>query len=270
MISRYERVSNYVIVIALTLAVLFPVGWFVLTSVSPHTSGLVDLSRLAFGNFVAAWQDGNLASGMKASLIVTASAVIGQTLLAIMSGYAFGVLGVVGEKVLFPVILLGMMVSTEVIVIPLYYELQSVNLTNSWLGLIIIQLGMGVPFGMYWMRATFRAMPQSVIDSAAIDGAGDWATLWRILIPMARPAVLTLVLLEFMWTWNDFFLSLIFLQDPGKQTATVALSAFQGRHVLQVNLMAAGSLIVSLPVVILYIIFQREFIAGVMGGAIKE
>lgn len=270
MISRYERVSNYVIIIALTVAVMFPVVWFMLTAISPNTSGRLDFSHLDFGNFAVAWHDGNLASSMRASVVVTVSAVVGQTILAVLSGYGFGVLGVVGERVLFPVIILGMMVTTEVIVIPLYYELQDLHLTNSWLGLIIIQLGMGVPFGMYWMRATFRSMPQSVIDSAAMDGARDWSILWRILLPMARPAVLTLVLLEFMWTWNDFFLSLIFLQDPAKQTATVALSAFQGRHVLQVNLMAAGSLIVSLPVVTLYVIFQREFISGVMSGAVKE
>ncbi|TCC55108.1 carbohydrate ABC transporter permease [Kribbella pittospori] len=270
MISRFERVSNYVIVIALTVAVLFPVAWFLLTSLSPNTSGALDFTDVAWSNFSAAWRDGNLAHSMYASLVITVSAVIGQTLLAILSGYAFGVLGVVGERFLFPVILLGMMVSTEVIVIPLYYEFQQIGLTNSWLGLVIIQLGMGVPFGTYWMRATFRALPRSVMDSAAVDGAGVWSTLWRILVPMARPAVLTLVILSFMWTWNDFFLSLIFLGDPEKQTATVALGAFQGRHVLQVNLMAAGSLIVSLPVVALYLFFQREFISGVMAGAVKE
>jgi len=270
MISRYERVSNYVIVIALTLGVLFPVAWFFLTSLSPNTSGALDVSHLSWGNFAAAWRDGNLAHSMLASLVITVSAVTGQTLLAILSGYAFGVLGVVGERFLFPLILLGMMVSTEVIVIPLYYEFENIGLTNSWLGLVIIQLGMGVPFGAYWMRATFRALPRTIIDSAEIDGAGEWNTLWRVLLPMARPAVLTLVLLSFMWTWNDFFLSLIFLGDPEKQTATVALGAFQGRHVLQVNLMAAGSLIVSLPVVALYMTFQREFISGVMAGAVKE
>jgi len=109
-----------------------------------------------------------------------------------------------------------------------------------------------------------------VVDVSADNGAGVWSILWRILVPMARPAVLTLALLSFMWTWNAFFVSLIFLGDPEKQSATVALGAFQGRHVLQVNLMAAGSLIVSLPVVALYLFFQREFISGVMAGAVKE
>jgi len=270
MISRYERASNYVIIIALTVAVMFPVVWFLLTAVSPNTSGRLDFSHLAFGNFVTAWHDGNLASSMRASVVVAVSAVAGQTILAVLSGYGFGVLGVVGERVLFPVIILGMMVSTEVIVIPLYYELQSLHLTNSWIGLIIIQLGMGVPFGMYWMRATFRAMPQSVIDSAAMDGARDWAILWRILLPMARPAVLTLVLLEFMWTWNDFFLSLVFIADPAIQPATLALGVFQGKNTLDVNLLAAGSLIVAVPVLLLYAFFQRHFISGVLNGAIKE
>ena len=91
MIPRYERATNYVIVIALTIGVLFPVAWFVLTSLSPNTSGALDFSKIAWSNFGAAWHDGNLAHSMYASLVITVSAVIGQTVLAILSGYAFGI-----------------------------------------------------------------------------------------------------------------------------------------------------------------------------------
>lgn len=270
MISRTERLLNHAILAFVTVLVLFPVIWFVFTALSPSRSGQLDLLNLHFENFVTAWNVGNFGSAMIASAVITIGAVLGQTVLAILSGFAFGVLGVAGQKVLFPLILFGLMISAEVFIIPLYYTFQSLGLTNSWLGLIIIQIGMGVPFGVFWMRATFRAVPKSLIEAAEMDGARSWRMLWQILLPISRPAVLTLALLSFMWTWNDFFLSLVFIADPSIQPATLALGVFQGQHTLDVNMLAAGSLIVALPVLILYAFFQRHFIRGVLNGALKE
>lgn len=270
MISKAERTLNHVILAVVAILVIFPVIWFVLTALSPEASGRIDLTRITWSNFVTAWQAGDFGQAMIASAVITIGSVVGQTLFAVLSGYGFGVLGVVGQKFIFPIILLGLMVSSEVFIIPLYYQFQAIGLTDSWLGLIIIQIGMGVPFGVFWMRATFRAVPRSMIEAAQIDGAHSWRILWGILFPIARPAVFTLILLSFMWTWNDFFLSLVFIADPSKQPATLALGVFQGQHSIDVNLLAAGSLIVALPVLILYVFFQRHFIQGVITGAIKE
>jgi raffinose/stachyose/melibiose transport system permease protein len=270
MISRAERLLNHGILLVVAVLVLFPVVWFVFTALSPSKSGQLDLLHPDFGNFATAWNEGGFGSAMIASAVITIGAVVGQTIVAILSGFAFGVLGVAGEKIIFPVVLLGLMISAEVFIIPLYYTFQSLGLTNSWLGLIIIQIGMGVPFGAFWMRATFRAVPPSLIEAAEMDGARSWRILWQVLLPIARPAVLTLALLSFMWTWNDFFLSLVFIADPAIQPATLALGVFQGQHSLDVNLLAAGSLLVALPVLILYAFFQRHFIAGVLNGALKE
>lgn len=270
MISKTERVLNHTVLLFVSLLVLFPVVWFLLTAVSPDRAGQINLGHLQWSNFVTAWNVGGFGSAMFASAVITIGAVAGQLLLAVLSGFAFGVLGVVGEKVLFPVILFGLMISAEIFIIPLYYTFQALGLTNSWLGLIIIQIGMGVPFGVFWMRATFRAIPPSLIEAAEVDGARSWRILWQVLMPIARPAVLTLALLSFMWTWNDFFLSLVFIADPSIQPATLALGVFQGQHSLDVNLLAAGSLIVALPVLVLYAFFQRHFIRGVLNGALKE
>jgi raffinose/stachyose/melibiose transport system permease protein len=270
LISRAERLLNHTVLILVSVFVLFPVVWFLFTALSPDRSGQLDLLHPQFGNFVNAWNAGGFGSAMLASAVITIGAVVGQTVLAILSGFAFGVLGVAGQKVIFPLVLFGLMISAEVFIIPLYYTFQSIGLTNSWLGLIIIQIGMGVPFGAFWMRATFRAVPPSLIEAAEIDGARSWRILWQILMPISRPAVLTLALLSFMWTWNDFFLSLVFIADPSIQPATLALGVFQGKNTLDVNLLAAGSLIVAVPVLILYVFFQRHFISGVLNGAIKE
>ncbi|MCU1556114.1 MAG: Sugar transporter permease [Microbacteriaceae bacterium] len=270
MISRTERTLNHAVLAVASILVVFPVIWFIFAALSPESSGRIDLTQLTWGNFATAWQAGSFGPAMFASAVITVGAVAGQTVLAILSGYAFGILGVIGQKVIFPIILLGLMISSEVFIIPLYYQFHAIGLTDTWLGLIIIQIGMGVPFGAFWMRATFRAVPPSLVEAAKIDGAHSWRILWQILFPIVRPATFTLVLLSFMWTWNDFFLALVFISDPSKQPATLALGVFQGQHTLNVNLMAAGSLIVALPVLLLYVFFQRHFIQGVISGAIKE
>jgi raffinose/stachyose/melibiose transport system permease protein len=268
MTSRSEKTWNYIILTVMALIVLWPVGTFVAAAVSPDRAGRPS-TDLQWGNFATAWQQAEFAQSMTVSLIITASVVVLSVLLALMGGYAFGVLGVLGEKFLFPLILLGMMFSLEVIIVPLYYQFRSLGLTDNLLGVILIHTAMGVPFGIFWMRAAFRTLPRAVFESAELDGAGAFRMLWSIAAPNIMPAVYTLILLNFMWTWNDYFLSLVFLHGDN-QTATVALGVFQGKYVTQVNLMAAGGLIVAAPVLILYVIFQRKFISGMLAGAIKE
>lgn len=268
--SRAENVLNHVFLLAGAFVVLLPVTWFVFTALSPNQAGIIELSHLSFENFPAAWRQANLSHTLTASVVITTGAVVLQALLAITSGYAFGVLGVVGDRVLFPLVLLGLMVSLEAIIVPLYYQLHGIGLTDSWLGMILIHAGTSVPFGTFWMRAVFRAIPPQLVDAARVDGGNSWQVLWYVLVPMAKPGVLTLCLLNFMWTWNDYFLSLVFLSSPDRVTATVALGNFQGLHTTSVNLLAAASLMISAPVVLLYLFFQRHFIQGVVSGALKD
>lgn len=269
MTRRSETVINYFVLLLFTVVVMLPVVWTLLAALSPEQNGSPS-TDLQWGNFADAWTRGALGQALLASIVITAGAVIVQVLLALGSGYAFGVLDVVGGRVLFPLVLLGLMISTEALIIPLYFQFRSIGLINSWLGLIVIHVGMGVPFGAFWMRATFRAIPLSLVESARMDGAGTWRVLWRILVPVSRPAILTLVLLNAMWTWNDYFVALIMISDPTKQPVTLALSAFQGRFTTEFNAMAAAAVIICLPILVLYAFFQRQFIHGVLSGAIKE
>jgi len=119
------------------------------------------------------------------------------------------------------------------------------------------------------MTSFFRTAPQELVDASAMDGCNRWQTLWHVLWPLARPAVLTLVVLFFMWTWNEFLLALIMVQDDRLRTLPVGLAFFQGRYVADIPRMAAGSIIVAGPIVLVYILFQRYFIRGLLGGAIK-
>jgi raffinose/stachyose/melibiose transport system permease protein len=174
-----------------------------------------------------------------------------------------------GSELLFYVFLLGLMIPTEAIIVPLYYDFRDIGLVDTYWALILPQIGTSVAFGTFWMRAYFRSVPRSLVEAARIDGASSWFTLWRVLLPLAKPAVLTMTVLLAMWTWNEFLLALVMVTDEGLRTAPLGLSFFQGRNTSNLTLLAAGAVIVATPVVVLYVFLQRHFIRGMLSGAVK-
>jgi raffinose/stachyose/melibiose transport system permease protein len=127
-----------------------------------------------------------------------------------------------------------------------------------------------VSFGTFWMRAYFRSVPRELVEAARMDGASTLRTLVRVLVPMGRPAIVTMMLVVFMWTWNEFLLALVMVSNEGLRTAPLGLSYFQGRYGADIPSLSAASVSVALPVVILYLFLQRHFIAGMLGGALKQ
>jgi raffinose/stachyose/melibiose transport system permease protein len=271
MTSRAEQTLGYVILGVFSLIALLPIVGILFTSLQ-DPDGLASFGAfdgLHFGNFKTAWVEGNFGSYLKSSVIVSVSVVAVSTLFSILAGYAFGLMRFRGSTVLFYVFLLGLMVPTEAIIVPLYYDMRELNLTNTYWALILPQIATSCAFGTYWMRTYFRTVPRSLVEAARLDGASPWFTLWRVLLPLARPAVLTMTVLLFMWTWNEFLLALVMVSDESLRTAPLGLSFFQGRNTSELSLMAAASVIVALPVVILYVFLQRHFIRGMLAGAVK-
>jgi raffinose/stachyose/melibiose transport system permease protein len=173
-----------------------------------------------------------------------------------------------GENVLLLVILLGLMVPFEAVIIPLWQLMGSLGLRNTYWALILPQVALSFAFGTFWMRSHFRGVPRELVDAAVVDGCSTWGVLWRVLFPISRPALLSLVVLLFMWTWNEFFLVLVMVTGD-LRTLPVGLALLRGRYASDIPVMAAASLIVSLPVIILYFLFQRSFIRGMIAGAVK-
>jgi raffinose/stachyose/melibiose transport system permease protein len=271
MTSRAEQGMGYVILGVFSLIALFPIAGIVFTALQdPHGGAAFGtLDGLHFGNFKAAWEDANFGQYLKSSLIVAVAVVAVAVVFSVLSGYAFGLMRFRGQTVLFYVFLLGLMVPMEAIIVPLYYDLRDLHLTNTYWALILPQIATSVAFGTYWMRTYFRSVPRSLVEAARIDGASAWFTLWRVLLPLARPAIVTMTVLLFMWTWNEFLLALVMVSKDNLRTAPLGLSFFQGRNTSDLSLMAAGSVIVALPVVIVYVFLQRHFIRGMLAGAVK-
>lgn len=221
-----------------------------------------------FQNFVDAWNGARFSTYFASSVIVVVPVVILAVILSTMSGFAFGMFRFPGQNVLLLLILLGLMVPFEAVIIPLWQLMGSLGLRNTYWALILPQVALSFAFGTYWMRSFFSSFPRELVDAAVVDGCNTWDVLWRILFPLSRPALLSLVVLLFMWTWNEFFLVLVMVTGD-LRTLPVGLALLRGRYASDIPVMAAASLIVSLPVLILYFIFQRSFIRGMIAGAVK-
>ncbi|MGH3424856.1 MAG: carbohydrate ABC transporter permease [Nocardioidaceae bacterium] len=262
-----ERGLTYAVLLAAAAFALYPMALILVTAVQPDAIGAA--AGVDLGNFASAWRIGHFGDYLRTSAVVTVCVVLVSTLLASLAGYAFGTMTFRGSTALFYLLLLGLMVPSEAIVVPLYYDLRSLDLLNSYVSLIFPQVAQSLAFGTFWMRAYFRSSSREVVEAARIDGAGHLRVFWSVLLPMGRPALMTMMVLVFMWTWNEFLLPLVMITDEGMRTAPLGLAFFKGQYTAGTSLLAAGSVLVALPVVVFYLFAQRHFIRGMVEGAVK-
>src|SRR5699024_9284817 len=166
-------------------------------------------SDLSWENFSLAWEAGGFDDLMRSSLLISGGVVPLTVLFATMAGFALSILNVWGGKVLSLGFVLGLTVPVELLVIALYYNLREVGLTDAYLGVILAEVALFLPFGVYWMQSHFSEVPKELVEAARMDGARDSTVLWRVLMPISLPAVTTLTVLVFMWSWNQFLLVLV-------------------------------------------------------------
>jgi len=268
-----QLVPRYLLLIAFSLFVLLPIFGLFLSAFKTDTQIIQGPFSLPqswnLENFRQAWFTGRFNIFFKNSVVVSLAVVIASVFLSVLMGYAFGLLPMPGKKWLFPLVLLGYMVPFESVIIPLYHFSDLLGLRDSYWALILPQIGLSVSFGTLWMTSFFENAPRDLVDAAAMDGCNRWQTLWQVLWPLAKPSITTLIVLIFMWTWNEFLLALVLIQDETLRTLPVGLAFFQGKYTANIPLLAAGALIVALPTVVVYVLFQRFFIRGMLGGAVK-
>ena len=272
--STYERTTTYFVLAMFSIAVIYPILsilFLALHRKEDLVTGFALPNSIDLHSFSVAWDLGDFSTGFKSSFIVAATVTILSAILSIGTGYAFGTMSFRGDRWVFSLLLLGIIFPYEATVIPLYYDFQSVGLLNTYWALILPQVGQSVSFGTFWMRAFFRSSPRSLIEAARIDGASSFGVLRLVLLPQARPAITTMCALVFVYTWNEFLLALVLIQDPSRQTAPLGLSFFAGTaRAGDPTAVAAASVLVALPIIIVYVFLQRHFIRGMLAGAVKE
>ncbi|GAA2042891.1 carbohydrate ABC transporter permease [Agromyces tropicus] len=266
-------VAKYTILGLGAFLVLVPLYSILAVSLQPRGIPVAGLSWPAdpqWSNYVDAWNTGAFNVLLSNSVMIALPVVVIAVFLSVLSGYAFATMKFRGKEFIFAALLIGLILPFEGIIVPLYYTLRALNLTNTMWGVALPEIGLYVSFGTFWMRVAFSQTPPSLVEAAQIDGARPWQVLWKVLFPISWPSVMTIVILFFIWSWNEFLIALVILQDPASKTAPAGLGAFVGKYVSDVPLLAAAAVIVAVPVVVTYVLLQGHVIRGMTQGAVKE
>ncbi|MGI5351365.1 carbohydrate ABC transporter permease [Streptomyces sp. CA-250714] len=270
--SRGERWTGQALLAVMAIAVVIPFLSVFLASMQPSGEPVVGMAwpeRWSLDNYRQAWTVAGFSELMRSSLLIAVGVVPASLVLAGLAGYALGTMRLPGGDGVAALFVAGLTIPVELIVVPLYFDLRGVGLTDSYLGVILVEIALFMPFSVFWMRTHFRTTPASLVEAARIDGASSWTILTRVLLPLARPSLTTLGVLVFMWSWNQFLLVLVLMQDAAKRTAPAGLGFFVGQNNTDVPMLAAGTILVMLPITIVYLLFQRSFVSGMLQGAFK-
>ncbi len=268
-----KKLLTYAVLILTLLVSIMPLIWMWQAALVPSNKLNVDPfaipTSLTLDNIKRAWTTGKMNVYMINSILVAIPRVLGVLLLSSLAGYAFGKLKFKGRDKIFSFMMFGMMIPIQAMVIPLYYNLQQMGLINTRLAMVIPYFGLSMPFAVFMMRAFFRDLPDALIESATIDGCNEFTTFLYIMAPLIKPALSALLVFEFMWSWNDMFLPMLVVYNDTSRTLPLGLMFFFGKYTADHSLIAVGVTICTLPIVIVYTLFQKNFIEGVTAGAVK-
>jgi raffinose/stachyose/melibiose transport system permease protein len=268
---RYPVLLVLVVVLALTLG---PILVIVVNAVKSPTDYAANgpLSfpgSLYFDGIVDFWERVDFTRKLWNSFFVSLVVSVLAVVLSVLNAYALGIGRVRGRLWFLVFFLVANVLPQEVLVYPLYFLSKEVHLYDSLWSVIIIFTVVQSAFGTYLLSSVYAEFPREVLDASEVDGAGRWRTLWSVVVPISRPTMGVLFTFFFIWTWNEFFLPLIFLISNENQTVPVALGVLQGDRQMDVTTTSASALIGVLPAILFFVIFQRTLTRGITAGAIK-
>jgi raffinose/stachyose/melibiose transport system permease protein len=227
----------------------------------PDTWSLMNYQRLITESAVA--------TNFRNSVVVTLSAVFLTLLLASLASFAISRMVRVTGPILFGLFSLGLAIPAQVNMIPIYLLFNDLGLTNSLIGLILISVVTTLPISIFILTAFFRELPREMFEVASIDGAGHFRTFWSIALPLARPGLGATSIFLFVITWNDLLYPLLLITRSDLKTLPLALLDFRGEYATSYTMIFTGVMVASVPMVVMYLLMQRSFIAGLTAGAVK-
>lgn len=272
--GRGEKRALWVIAIpmaALALTCIYPVFFAINNALKSNKGYILDRFGLVLqptlDNFVQAWNRSHLSDYFFNSVIVTVGAVALLLVVSSLAGFALACLRFPYRRFIFVVILASLMIPVQVVLVPFYQTIIGLGLLNTHLGLIVSYTAFFLPFSVYLMTAFYSGLPRELIEAARIDGAKLMQVWWHVMLPMGKPALITLGILNTLYSWNDVLISLLVLQR--ERTLMVGIAALRGEYTTNVPLLAAGIVLAAAPIVVIYVVFQRQIVSGIAVGAVK-
>ncbi len=266
-------IGRQVLLVTAAVVVLAPLVYIVMASFKTK----MDYVRNQIGppepfvldNYETLMEDGRLFIWFQNSAIVTFGSVAVAVSMAALAAYGFSRFNFIGKEKIFNIIIALMIIPPIVMIIPLFVLASKAGLVNTYWSAIIIYAGLMLPFGVYLLRNFFVTIPESIMDSAKIDGCSDFGIFYKIVLPLSRSALVTLSVVSVLWVWNELLIALIFLQKEELTTLVVGLIRFQGRFRINQPVILAGIFASMIPMMAIYFIGQRFLVSGLTAGALK-
>lgn len=280
--SRFQlsRGLIFAALIGYALWVVFPMVWMAYSSLKTDQAifrdafALPPAGDLQFANYAHAWREAHFGDYFLNSVLVTTTSVALIVALGSMAAYALARFYHPAGKTVFWLFLAGLMVPVQLSIVPLFFELRGLGLLNSLWGLILVYTANGLPFAIFILAGFFRGLPRSLYEAAIIDGCGEWSAFWRVMLPLAKPGLVTVAIFQFIGIWKEYFFA--FMLTGGDATGharTLPLGlanlAMAAQYHTDFGMLFAGLVLVTLPILIVYVLLQQHIVRGVTAGALK-
>ena len=273
---RKQRAARWALAVPmmlLAIATIYPMLYALNISMKTRKDYVLDrlgvTQTFNVQNFIDAWVDADMGRYFLNTIIATVFSVALILILSSMCGYALSHLTFRGSKLAFLIILAMMMIPFQVIMVPTIKLLSDMGLINTFPGLIAAYVAQFLPFTVYFMTSYYSGVPKELTEAARVDGSGLFGTWWRIMVPVGKPALISMGILNALFVWNDILIALLIMQSPSNRTVMVGVSALRGQYPDNVPTYIAGVLLAVASIIIVYLIFQRQISAGVTAGATK-
>ncbi len=265
----------YVIIVALCIVFLVPIYGAFSIAFRPNK----EIIREGFwvlpnpptvSNFLHVITEGKIQTFFNNTIVVTSLATALSIFMGCLTGYAFGKLDFKGKYFIYIIVIAGLFFPPQIVLIPLFKLFNAMHLLDTRTALVIVHVGFGIPICTLMMSNFFRDIPNELRQSAMIDGANEWIILFKIMLPLAKPSLTALVILQFTWIWNDFLWPLVLMKTESKMTIQMGIMQLRGQYGLAWGNQAAACLIATIPTLLIFLFMQKYFIRGLTMGAIKE
>lgn len=263
-----------VILLGYAVVVVYPLLIMVVSSLKTTPEifdsplGLIPKNVL-LGNYVKAWNQANFGTYFRNSIFVGIVSVLSILFFGSMAAYVLARFSFPGNRAIYLLFLAGFMIPVRLAIVPLFIMMRDLRLLDTLWSLILVYIASGMPFTIFLMVNFFRHIPRDLEDAAVLDGAGPFQVYYQIMLPLVRPALATVGLFHFLSVWNDFFFPLIFIRSENLRTVPLGVSTFFGEYTNDWSLMFAALSISIMPVIVVYLLASKQFIAGLTSGAIK-
>ncbi|NOX60563.1 MAG: carbohydrate ABC transporter permease [Chloroflexi bacterium] len=268
--TRLTDIAAYVLLISYAAVVILPLLLVVSNALRPTREIFKNPVGLptspSFDSFVKAWEEASFNVYFFNSLMITVASVVLATAVSALAAYMLGRYKFRGAGLLSAYFLAGLMLPFRLAIVPLFLMLNNLGLIDNRLGLILVYAATGIPFSVFILSAFFRQLPKELGEAARIDGAGEFTIFGRIMLPLVRPALATVIVFQFVPLWNDFFFPLVLLRSTDKWTLPVGMTRFFGEFQADWSTLFAGLIITTLPLIIIFLLATKQIIAGLTAG----